>query len=196
MSRQYKHNPEYQAIIFNVILKALERYSRLMVIRCDLRFPLEQVEAEDDPKVITRFISSLKAKIKSDLKRKEKAWGRRLECSLHYVWVREFGDVNGNKHYHVLLFFNKDIYHSLGDFRQSKGNLSAMIKQAWCSATGLDYYHFPYLVHFPERGIFYLDKNKSDIQQQIAKVVKHAEYLAKNVTKRYGDGDRSIGSSL
>lgn len=35
-----------------------------------------------------------------------------------------------------------------------------------------------------------------NIQQQIEAMVKYAEYLAKNVTKRYGDGERSIGSSL
>lgn len=192
--RQRRYNPEYQTIIFNTILKALEIHPRLMVIRCDLRFPLEATQAETDASVITRFIESLKAKINADLKRKEKAWRRRLSCVLNYVWVREYGDVNGKKHYHVLLFVNKDIYHSPGDYSAPSGNLSAMIKQAWCSATRLHHPDFFSLVHFVR--VFYLDKNKHDIQYQIERVAEHGNYLAKNVTKRYGDGERSIGSSL
>ena len=146
--------------------------------------------------VITRFINSLKAKIQADLKRKERDWGRSLSCQLRYVWVREFGDVNGKKHYHVLLFLNKDVYHSLGDFRQERGNLSAMIKEAWSSATGLPLPLFRALAHFPKGGQFYLDKNSYDIQGQMDHLIKYASYLAKNKTKRYGDGERSIGSSL
>lgn len=192
--RQRRYNPEFQAIIFNTVLKALEAHPRLMAIRCDLRFPLEATHAETDPRVITRFIVSLKAKINADLKRKEKVWRRRLSCVLHYVWVREYGDVNGNKHYHVLLFVNKDVYHSLGDYLALNGTLSTMINQAWCSATRLNHLDFFSLVHFAR--VFYLDKNKHVLQFQIERVVDHANYLAKNVTKRYGDGERSIGSSL
>ena len=192
--RQRRYNPEYQTIIFNTILQAVEAYPRLMVVRCDLRFPLEATHAETDASVITRFIASLKAKINADLKRKEKAWRRKLSCVLGYVWVREYGDVNGKKHYHVLLFFNKDVYHSLGDYSALSGNLSAMIKQAWCSATRLHYRDFSSLTHFGR--VFYLDRNRQNIQHQIDAVAKHGNYLAKNLTKRYGDCKRSIGSSL
>lgn len=76
MTNQSKYNPEYQAIIFNTILKALETHPRLTMVRCDLRFPLETTDAENDSGVITRFIASLKAKIKADLKRKGKEWYR------------------------------------------------------------------------------------------------------------------------
>src|SRR5690554_5751763 len=191
--RQRRYNPEYQTIIFNTILKALETHPRLMVVRCDLRFPLEATLAETDASVITRVIESLKAKVEADLRRKEKAWRRRLSCALNYVWVREYGDVNGKKHYHVLLFVNKDIYHSLGDYLATSDNLCAMVKQAWCSATRLNHPDFFSLVHFGR--IFYLDRNSSDIRLQVQEVVECANYLAKNVTKRYGDGERSIGSS-
>ncbi|MGG4579122.1 inovirus Gp2 family protein [Alcaligenes sp. Me129] len=190
-----RYNPEYQTINFNTILKALETHPRLMVVRCDLRFPsVVQTLAETDSRVITRFFASLKAKIDADLKRKEKAWRRRLSCVLNYVWVREYGDVNGKKHYHVLLFVSKDIYHSLGDYLVTTGNLSAMISQAWCSATHLNHSDFFSLVHFGPN--FYLDRNSAAINLQIQDVVACANYLAKNVTKRYGDGERSIGSSL
>lgn len=192
--QQSRYNPEYQTINFNTILKALASHPRLMVIRCDLRFPLVETEAETDSRVITRFFASLKAKINADLKRKEKDWCRKLSCVLNYVWVREYGDVNGRKHYHVLLFVNKDVYRLLGDYLAASGNLSAMIKQAWCSATRLNHPDFFTLAHFG--GVFYLDKNRSDISEKVQKVLDCANYLAKNITKRYGDGERSIGSSL
>lgn len=192
--RKDGYNPEYQTINFNTILKALEAHPRLMAIRCDLRFPLVESQAETDSRAITRFFASLKAKISADLRRKEMAWGRRLSCALNYVWVREYGEVNGKKHYHVLLFLNKDIYHSLGDYLATTGNLSAMIKQAWCSATRLTHPDFFSLVNFGR--IFYLDRNSAEIGWQINQVAECANYLAKNVTKRYGDGERTIGSSL
>ncbi len=191
--KSQRYNPEYQAINFNTILKALEAHPRLLVVRCDLRFP-ELETLSTDSRVITRFFASLKAKINADLKRKEKAWRRRLSCFLNYVWVREYGDVNGKKHYHVLLFFNKDVYHSLGDYLAEEGNLSAMIRQAWLSATRLKHPDFYSLVQFGRK--FYLDRNSADISSQIQDVVRCAGYLAKNHTKRYGDGERSIGSSL
>lgn len=192
--QQSTYNPEYQTIIFNAILKALEAHPRLMVVRFDLRFPLVENPAESDSRVITRFFASLKAKIEADLKRKRKAWGRRLVCVLNYVWVREYGDVNGRKHYHVLLFVNKDIYHTLGDYSAVSGSLAAMTKHAWCSATCLNHPDFLTLVHFGQT--FYLDRNKLDINDRVQEVLGCANYLAKNVTKRYGDGERSIGSSL
>ncbi len=191
---QDRYNAEYQTINFNTILKALEAHPRLMVIRCDLRFPWVDNQSETDSGVITRFFASLKAKINADLKRKERAWRRTLSCVLNYVWVREYGDVNGRKHYHVLLFVNKDIYHSLGDYLATSGNLSAMIKQAWCSATRLNHPDFLSLVQLGRT--FYLDRNSADISFQVQEVVECASYLAKNVTKRYGDGERSIGCSL
>lgn len=192
--KSHRYNPEYQAINFNTTLKALEVHPRLFVVRCDLRFPEVETLAQTDSRVITRFFASLKAKIRADLKRKEKAWRRKLSCNLNYVWVREYGDVNGKKHYHILLFLNKDVYHSLGDYLAITGNLSAMIRQAWLSATNLNHPDFFPLVEFGRT--FYLDKNSADIRFQIQGVLVIADYLAKNLTKRYGDGERSIGSSL
>ncbi|MEZ2623515.1 inovirus-type Gp2 protein [Paenalcaligenes hominis] len=68
MVTKAKHNPKYQSIISNVIRRSLDAYTRVFVVRCDLRFPLETTEAEFDPKAISRFINSLKAKINADLR--------------------------------------------------------------------------------------------------------------------------------
>ncbi|MGB6007770.1 inovirus Gp2 family protein [Castellaniella sp.] len=191
---QNTYNLEYQDIIFKTIQKALEVHPRVMAVRIDLRFPMIETQAETESDVITRFFASIKAKIKADLKRKEKSWGRRVSCNVRYVWAREYGTINGRKHYHVLLLLNKDAYHLLGPYSSTKDTLSAIIKQAWCSATRLTHPDFLSLVNFGR--VFYLNKNNADITQKTKEVMTHASYLAKNITKRYGDGERSIGSSF
>lgn len=191
---QNTYNLDYQDIIFKAIQKALENHPRVIAVRIDLRFPMIETQAEIESRVITRFFASLKSKIKADLKRKEKAWRRKVSCDVRYVWVREYGNINERKHYHILLLLNKDAYHSLGAYGSTKGTLGAMLKQAWCSATHLTHPDFLSLVNFGR--VFYLDKNNANIARKKKEVMIHASYLAKKITKRYGDGERSIGSSF
>ncbi len=68
--------------------------------------------------------------------------------TLHYVWAREFGECKGKKHYHLMLLVNRDTWCRAGDYR-APGSLAGMIKQAWCSALGVDVGCHATLVHFP-----------------------------------------------
>lgn len=188
------YNHDYMMVIFNTTMKALGDHSRILAIRFDLRFPDIEIETEKDSRVITRFFKSLKAKLDADLKRKSHVWKRNLWSSFNYVWVREYGEINGKKHYHVLLFLNKDVYYGLGYYQEDSRNLSAMIRQAWCSATRLTHPDFFSLVHFAH--VYHLNKNKADIVAKVDEVMACGSYLAKNVTKHYGDGERSMGSSI
>lgn len=61
------------------------------------------------------FIESLKAKLLVDCQRKNRRWKRNRSNRLRYVWVREVGERNHRKHYHVLLLLNKDFYHGAGN---------------------------------------------------------------------------------
>lgn len=192
--RREQHNPYYQQIVRDIINQSLDTHARTAVIRFDLRFSIEMFHVSDDSKVITRFIESFKARLIIDLKRKGVKWGREYQCDLNYVWVREYGDRSNRKHYHVLFFLNKDVYHLLGDHKKPEGNLSALVRQAWTSANGLD----PRILNAPvyfHNKVFYMDRNSEDLEAQIEAVVKHATYLTKYITKRTGDGNRSIGSS-
>jgi hypothetical protein len=194
MNLGYTYHPTYQKNICSVIQNASAQYRRVLAGRVDLRFS-EDTCLENDSAVITRFIESLKAKLAADLKRKEKRWGRALSCDLHYAWAREFGPINAKKHYHVLLLLNKDVYYSLGDFDQIEGNLSAMIRQAWCGAIKLPFPDYQQLVHFPQSSGFYIDRNASDFFDSTQTLIDRANYLAKFYTKQYGDGERSFGCS-
>ena len=195
MIANYTYNESYRSKIVKTLDNAMQSHKRTTSLRVDLRLPDGQMDAGFQSSLMTRFFESLKAKIDCDLRHKEGEWCRGLSCSLKYVWVREFGPISGKKHFHVLLFVNKDVYHALGDFSKTSGNLSAMIRQAWCSALGLPFPRHQQLAHFPAQGLVYLDSNHADFVQQRQQVLERADYLAKEATKLYGDGERSFGCS-
>lgn len=188
------YNPYYQQRTEGVINNALSELTRIMALRVDLRLPPDYPDSPDDSKVITRFFDSLKAKLRYDTVRKASRWGRNLNNPLYYVWVREYGEMNNRRHYHLVLFVNKDIYHSPGVYN-GENNLASFIQQAWCSATGLRYPAYSRLVHFPEHGVVYLDRNSPELSAQLAVLKQRTDYLAKDHTKPYHDGFRSFGTS-
>lgn len=190
-----EYNQEYIQKIDSVIRRSLNSHTRISAIRLDPRFPDTLINYSDDAKVITRFFESLKAKIHADLIRKTHLWGRRCSSDIHYVWVREIGMKNNNKHYHILLLVNKDIYHTLGNYSQDNLCLGVLIQQAWCSAIHIPYSGKCYLVHFPEKPTYWLDANSIEIENQISALNQRCIYLAKHYTKHYGDGERSFGCS-
>lgn len=190
-----QYNQGYIKKIYSVIRNSLASHSRITAIRIDLRFPNLSIPHSGDTKIITRFFESLKAKIQADLIRKSKSWERRCTSELHYVWVKETGEMNNKKHYHILLMVNKDIYKGLGNFNQNEVCLGILIQQAWCSAINIPYPESRYLVHFPENPTYWLDANSIEIENQISAVNERCLYLAKHHTKQYGDGERSFGCS-
>lgn len=191
----YTYNEDYLRKIDRTIRKSLLVYNRATAIRVDLRFPSSTTCYHENSTVITRFIESLKAKIDADLKRKNKVWDRNYSCPLSYVWVREFGEINRKKHYHLLLLVNKDVYWGLGDYTRTEGTLYALIQQAWCSAIGVNYPAERYLVHIPDNAVTWLDNNNANNESTIFELNQRCRYLAKEHTKYYGDGERSFGCS-
>ncbi|WP_025153720.1 inovirus Gp2 family protein [Morganella morganii] len=190
-----QYNQEYVQKINSVIRKSLISHSRITAIRIDLRFPKSSITHSEDAKVITRFFESLKAKIHADLTRKSKLWGRRCFSEIHYIWVKEIGETNNKKHYHILLLVNKDIYNGLGNFNQDDVCLGLLIQQAWCSAMNIPHSDNRHLVHFPEKSTYWLNTNSIEIENQISALNERCLYLAKHHTKHYGDGERSFGCS-
>ncbi|MHA7844742.1 inovirus Gp2 family protein [Serratia sp. D1N4] len=188
----YSHNQHYLSRIENTLNNALSEHPRTLAVRVDLRLPNDT--ADTDAAVISRFIESLKAKIKYAVIGKQRE-GRRIHpCTLRYVWVKEVGELNGKKHYHLLLLLNKDRWHSLGDY-QSSSTLAGLIKQAWCSALRVGFPENATLAHFPDNPALWVDINSADYFNQRTAVIERASYLAKHYTKQYGNGERSFGCS-
>ncbi|WP_434083472.1 YagK/YfjJ domain-containing protein [Escherichia coli] len=124
-------------------------------------------------------------------KRKHREGKRVHPTTLHYVWAREFGECKGKKHYHLMLLVNRDTWCRAGDYR-APGSLAGMIKQAWCSALGVDAGRYDTLAHFPVRPAVWLERDDDTGFQQ---VLERADYLAKESTKAYGTGERNFGCS-
>lgn len=189
----YSYNSQYQQVFYDVIQDAVSEFPRTLALRVDLRFPRGYQYGLSN-KEVTRFIESLKAKLKVDCQKKNRRWRRNWVNRLRYAWVREVGERNRRKHYHVLLLLNKDFYYGAGKF-DSNDSLAALIQQAWCSALNVDREQYSALANLTKNGMYYLNSNSSDYMQQVTDLLKRMDYLAKDLTKCYDDGYRSIGTS-
>lgn len=194
----YTVNQDYLKRMNQVLSRVLSEKKRVSAFRIDLRFPSGNSDYHNDTKVITRFIESLKEKIKWDVKNKSKLWGKALTEKLDYIWVREVGSESHHAHYHVILFLNKDIYYSLGNYKKNDGNLAALINQAWKSALNIKFEIVSGLVHFA--GSYHLVQYQgivlnTTLQFELDKLQQTFHYLAKDYTKAYSSGFRSIGCS-
>jgi hypothetical protein len=144
--------------------------------------------------LISKFTESLKSQIRADLIRKNKHSFRRHSCDLRFFWVKE-RKTSHNYHYHVVLFFNKDVYHTLGDINASMGNTASRIKKAWASALGLELFQLKGLVNFTRNGQFWIDVNADIYINNYLGLFKAMSYLAKADTKDYVDNSHSFGTS-
>ncbi|MEN0630922.1 inovirus Gp2 family protein, partial [Phytobacter ursingii] len=166
-------NADYQQAFYDVIRNAVDEFPRTLALRVDLRFP-RRYQYGDSNKEVTRFIESLKAKLLVDCQRKNRRWKRNRSNRLRYVWVREVGELNRRKHYHVLLMLNKDFYHGAGNYN-ADDSLYALIQQAWCSALGLDSDQYAALANMTENGCFYLNRKSPNHMQEVTKLLKRME---------------------
>ncbi|EPO2954434.1 inovirus Gp2 family protein [Vibrio cholerae] len=179
---------EYLIAIKDVLDISLTEYSRVYVQRIDLRYPSHY--SGHNCGDISRFFSSLKEKIKYDLRKKNKV----DKCILRYVWAREQLS-SENPHYHVALFLNKDIYFCLGDITKDSDNFSSMIKGAWASALGIEYFEVKSCVHFPSNSTYYIHKGKNTYQEEYRQCFYRLSYLAKIDTKIYSNGLKNLSTS-
>jgi hypothetical protein len=189
----YSYNSQYQQTFYDVIQDAVSDFPHTLALRVDLRFP-QGYRYGLSNKEVTRFIESLKAKIKVDCQKKNRRWRRNWVNRLRYAWVREVGERNRRKHYHVLLLLNKDFYYGAGKF-DLNDILAALIQQAWCSALNVDREQYSALVNLTKNGMYYLNGNSSDYMQQVTDLLNRMDYLEKDHAKCYDDGYRSIGTS-
>ena len=185
----HTYNPYWQQRIADTFGCALKTHTRVLALRVDLRLP--DCPAATDAAVISRFPASLKARIDALQLRKQREGKRIWPTTLHYVWAREFGELNGKKHYHLVLLLNRDTWCGPGDYKDPD-SLAGMIKQAWCSALQVDAQQYATLAHFPESPSSWLERGNAT---QLQHALDRASYLAKHHTKMTGDGERNFGCS-
>ena len=183
------YHPYWQQRIADTFDSALNAYARVLALRVDLRLP--SCPAATDAAVISRFTDALKARIDALQSRKQREGKRIWPTTLRFAWAREFGELNGNKHYHLVLLLNRDTWCGPGNYNDPN-SLAGMIKQAWCSALRVDAQQFATLAHFPEDPASWLECGNAD---QLREALERASYLAKYRTKVSGDGGRNFGCS-
>lgn len=179
--------------IHKTMTNALTVSPRSYAVRFDLRLPYGF--AFSDTEVITRFFRALNWLLyQADLLKTLE--GKRVHPHrLHYCWVREWGKKDGRPHYHVAIMLNRDRYRTLGSFAADDGNLSARIKQAWAIALLRPLEDTARLVEFPENPEYHLLCNAQNYQEVVCKFFYRLSYFAKEDTKRFGIGQRSVGTS-
>ncbi|WP_227515460.1 inovirus Gp2 family protein [Marinobacter salinus] len=183
------HN--YLQRIDETIEGALRQHASIMAVRVDLRLPL-QFDWRHHPDwrpVFSRFIASLKAKIKARQAQAVRDGKRFHPTALHFVWTREFGK-NGNPHYHCALLLNKQTFRGLGEFSPYSGSLYGMISSAWASALGMEEHLADGLVSIPRKPIYRINRG-----ERYDDLFYRLSYFAKLASKLFGSGNHNFGSS-
>lgn len=195
-------SPYYLEKSISVVQAAITQFGRVFALRVDLRFAEEPSHGDydiptcfqrNDPKAITRFMDALKSRIKAEHNRKGRVGTPPYPL---YIWVRERAGSNCC-HYHLVLFFNRNVYRYLGDYRNPDGlNMATRVQQSWCSAVGLVYPDYSALVHFPHNGSYYFDQRSMNLSTgSLNDFLLRLAYLCKTSSKDIGDGQRNFGCS-
>lgn len=184
---------EYLETLYRVIQQAQADYSRVCAFRFDLRFP-RNMNADTDNisnEAITRFIESIKAKIRHNRECAKQQNAYAHNTKVRYVWARETGD-DKRVHYHAVILVNHDVFFTLGRFGSEAPNMANRIREAWASALSLPLDSTTGLVHFPDNAVYRIDRNHP---QDLAAFFHRASYLCKAETKHFGNGQHGFGSS-
>jgi hypothetical protein len=193
VSQRYPFVCDYLAALNGVIARALEQYSKVFAFRCDLRIP-EWIDAKPDDfknEVMSRFIESLKAKIKHNRQVISKEGGYAHDSKVRYFWVREVGD-RGRVHFHVVILLNGHAFNWLGTYGSPSDNMANRVCEAWSSALRLPIEEGRPSVHFPESPSYMLYRGDS---QSVDAFFQRASYLCKVTTKQHGFGHHGYGNS-
>lgn len=200
--RHAPFNLNYLKRLDKVLQYALEEHARTLAVRIDLHLSPSWLQTDTltchpnlQTDLLSRFACSVKAKISHYRKILKKEGQRAHLCTPRYFWVKEINTAHF-PHYHLVIFFNNDLFRGLGRFDSDDNNLANIIRQAWLSALGLkEYDEYRSLVHFPSNGVYTLDRNGPEFVKNLNDLVFRLSYLAKEDTKAYSPQERSMGSS-
>lgn len=184
---------EYLDALNDVIGRAADQYSRVFAFRFDLRLPLDFEGSADgfSNTAISRFVASLKAKIRHNRATAVRTRAFAHDTRVRYFWVREIGD-GGRVHYHFTVLLNAQAFNWLGRFESNGRNMANRVWEAWASALKVNVERAKALVHFPQNPSYEL---RRDDPESIATFFRRASYLCKARSKQYGHGHHGYGAS-
>jgi hypothetical protein len=189
-----KYSPyivNYLESINTTIQSALADHARILAIRLDLHLPNFYIKPQSiDRSLMSRFINSLKAMIKSLKQRTEREGKRFHDTEVHYSWVREIGDRYKNEHFHLVLYLNGQTFQALGAVDIAAPGIYGMVSRAWASALKLTPTQAQGLVHVPPNCIYAVLRGRP-----YSGLFTRVSYFAKVNTKEYQDGIHAFGCS-
>ena len=202
--RNYSFNVDNLEKILSVSESALKHYSRVFAFRVDLRFQQDPafgmylaLKPESGSRIIKEFFSRLKWLIERDESERRYEGKRVHSTEIRYVWAKEQTADAPCPHYHMMIFLNRDTYFKLGKFDSVEMNLANKVRMAWFKALSDDDVTIAFciekgLVHFPKNPEYHFGKGD---EEQFYMMLMRAAYLAKQNTKRRGEGYRCFDGS-
>ena len=200
----YTFDKDNLSKIVAVMNDAFTQYSRVFAFRVDLRFQQDPafgmylaLKPDSGSRIIKEFFSNLKWLIECDESERRYEGKRVHSTEIRYVWAKEQTADAPCPHYHMMIFLNRDAYYKLGNYESERMNLANKIRVAWHSAVydeniNLQDCKKMGLVHFPKNAEYLIARNDTE---SLKKMFVRAAYLAKNETKRRGQGYRCFGGS-
>ncbi|MEY2251532.1 inovirus Gp2 family protein [Comamonas sediminis] len=178
--------------IHDCLYRSLERNSSICVMRFDLYVPSHvSVDILLSNAVISKFIASMRAKIKHAQTQSRNEDHRVHDANMRFMWTREISG-NGRVHYHVALVFNHAAYAFMGRFNLESNNMFARIHGAWASALGMFVGDMPGYVHVPDNPTYHITRGD---EESLRQALYRVSYLAKLQTKEYNQGFHTFGCS-
>jgi len=182
----------YLQHIHDCLYRSLNRHSSICVMRFDLFVP-DHVSADQLLRnaVISKFIASMRAKIRHAQQKSRKKARRVHDADMSYLWCREISG-NGRVHYHVALVFNLCAYAFIGKFKLANNNMYARIHGAWASALGMFVGDMRGYIHIPDKPIYRILR---DNEESFWLAMCRLSYFAKMNSKEYSQGFHTFGCS-
>ena len=185
LSNQFFVREDILKAIYVRLFFMVDNYSRVMILRYDLRFPSWFSYTNGDES-LQRFINSFTTFLK------------RKRLDYHYVWVKE-QNISDNVHYHCVFLLDAGIFSSSLWFDEKA-------KDLWSIACSDEHYTAPpNLVHVAKRRLddhdyfetTVLSKYEPYFEDTLSECFYWLSYLAKVNTKiiNPGRGNRGWGSS-
>lgn len=203
-NKDYKFNRDNMEKILSVSNNAMECHTRVFAFRVDFHFPkmafwemLFAISPDYGGDSINVFAAEFNKLIGNDIVNRRSNGKRVHPTTVRYIWAREQTADAALPHFHLLIFLNRDTYFKLGRFDSAEMNLANKVRMAWFKALSDDDVTIAFciengLVHFPKNPEYHFGK---DDEEQYLNMLMRAAYLAKEDTKRRGEGYRCFGGS-
>lgn len=203
-NKDYRFNRDNMEKILSVSNNSMECHSRVFAFRVDFHFPkmdfwemVFAVRPDYGGVAIKAFAEELNKLIGHDIVTRRSSGKRVHPTTIRYIWAREQTVDAALPHFHMMIFLNRDTYFKLGKFDSVEMNLANKVRMAWFKALSDDDVTIAYciekgLVHFPKNPEYYFGKGD---EEQFYIMLMRAAYLAKQNTKRRGEGYRCFDGS-